>query len=120
MFEELKKKLDKGLDIAFMNAEKVAQAAKDLAKENKLTKEEAKKLYDYLLEKSESARKTIESDLQQMVRNTIKKMDIATLDDLKKLETRISKLEAAQKAAGKTKKAAPKKPAAKKAPVKPA
>jgi polyhydroxyalkanoate synthesis regulator phasin len=110
MFEDLKKTIDKGLDIAFMNAEKLAQAAKDLAKENKLTKEEAKKLYDYLVKKSEEAKKTVEDDLQVLVKNTLKKMNVSTKDDLKKLEDRIKKLESAKKTTVKAKpapKAAP-------------
>ena len=106
MFEDLKKTIDKGLDIAFLNAEKLAQAAKDLAKENKLTKEEAKKLYDYLLKKSEEAKKNVEDDLQVLVKNTLKKMNIPTRDDLKKLEDRIAKLEPAKKAPAKAKPAA--------------
>jgi polyhydroxyalkanoate synthesis regulator phasin len=103
MFEDLKKTIDKGLDIAFMNAEKLAQAAKDLAKENKLTKEEAKKLYDYLVKKSEEAKKTVEDDLQVLVKNALKKMNVATKDDLKKLEDRIKKLEPVKKAPVKAK-----------------
>jgi polyhydroxyalkanoate synthesis regulator phasin len=103
MFEDLKKSIDKGLDIAFMNAEKLAQAAKDLAKENKLTKEEAKKLYDYLLKKSEEAKKNVEDDLHVLVKNTLKKMNIPSQDDLKKLEERIKKLEPVKKAPVKAK-----------------
>ena len=97
MFEDLKKTIDKGLDIAFMNAEKLAQSAKDLAKENKLTKEEAKKLYEYLVKKSEEAKKTVEDEVQVLVKNTLKKMDVALQDDLKKLEARIKKLESGKK-----------------------
>jgi polyhydroxyalkanoate synthesis regulator phasin len=97
MFEDLKKTIDKGLDIAFMNAEKLAKAAKDLAKENKLTKEEAKKLYDYLVKKSEEAKKTVEDDLQELVKKTLKKMNVITHEDLKKLEDRIKKLESGKK-----------------------
>ncbi len=103
MFEELKKSLDKGIEYAFMNAEKLAQSAKDLAKENKLTKEEAKKLYEYLLKKSEEAKKTVEDDLQVLVKNTMKKMNIPSQDELKKLEDRIKKLEALKKAPVKAK-----------------
>jgi polyhydroxyalkanoate synthesis regulator phasin len=106
MFEDLKKSIDKGIDFAFMNAEKLAQAAKDLAKENKLTKEEAKKLYEYLVKKSEDAKKNVEDDLQTLVKNTLKKMNIPSQDDLKKLEDRIKKLESAKKAPVKTKPAA--------------
>ncbi|MEI7499641.1 MAG: hypothetical protein WCK84_04250 [Bacteroidota bacterium] len=105
MFEDLKKSIDKGLDYAFMNAEKLAQAAKDLAKENKLTKEEAKKLYDHLLKKSEEARKTVEADLHVLVKNTLKKMSIPSQDEIKKLEERIKKLESGKKTPVKTKSA---------------
>jgi len=42
MFENLKEKLDKGIEYAFMTSEKITKAAKELAKENNLTKEEAK------------------------------------------------------------------------------
>jgi polyhydroxyalkanoate synthesis regulator phasin len=103
MFEDLKKSIDKGLDFAFMNAEKLAQSAKDLARENKLTKEEAKKLYDYLVAKSEEAKKVVEDDLQVLVKNTLKKMNIPSKEEVKKLEDRIKKLEAAKKAPAKVK-----------------
>ena len=97
MFEDLKKSIDKGLDYAFMNAEKLAQAAKDMAKEHKLTKEEAKKLYDLLAKKSEDAKKTVEAELNILVKNTMKKMNIPSKDDIKKLEDRIKKLESGKK-----------------------
>jgi polyhydroxyalkanoate synthesis regulator phasin len=103
MFEDLKKSIDKGIDYAFMNAEKLAQAAKDLAKENKLNTEEAKKLYDYLIKKSEEAKKTVEDDLQVLVKNTLKKMNVPSQDDIKRLEDRIKKLESAQKTTVKAK-----------------
>ena len=103
MFEDLKKSIEKGVDFAFMNAEKLAQAAKDLAKENKLTKEEAKKLYDVLLKKSEEARKNVENEVQTLVKATLKKMNVVTQADLKKLEDRIKKLEAVKKAPAKPK-----------------
>jgi polyhydroxyalkanoate synthesis regulator phasin len=97
MFEDLRKSIDKGLDFAFMNAEKLAQAAKDLAKENKLTKEEAKKLYDHLLKRSEEARKNMETELQLMLKNALKKMNLPSGEEVKKLEERIRKLESAKK-----------------------
>jgi polyhydroxyalkanoate synthesis regulator phasin len=103
MFEELKKTIDKGVDYAFMNAEKLAKAAQDMAKENKLTKEEAKKLYDHLVKKSDETRKSVEADLQVLIKNTLKKMNIPVQDDLKKLEERIKKLESGKKTAVKAK-----------------
>jgi polyhydroxyalkanoate synthesis regulator phasin len=115
MFEDLKKSLDKGLDVAFMNAEKLAQAAKDLAKEHKLNKEEAKKLLDFLVEKSESARKSVENEVQQLVRAALNKMEVVTRDDMKVLEARVAKLEKGTKKATPAKKPAAKKPTKKSA-----
>ena len=116
MLENLKETLDKGIDFAFMTTEKITKAAKELAKENNLTKEEAKKLLDYLQKKSEQTRKTLESTMQDFVKNSLKKMDIPSKEDMKKLENRIKKLEAVNKRATVTtkKKGTPKKPAAKK------
>jgi len=82
-----------------MTTEKITKAAKELAKENNLTKEEAKKLLDYLQKKSEQTRKTLESTMQDFVKKSLKKMDIPSKEDMKKLENRIKKLEAANKRA---------------------
>jgi polyhydroxyalkanoate synthesis regulator phasin len=103
MLEELKKSLDKGIDYAFATTEKITKAAQELAKENKLTKEEAKKLYDHLLKKSEETRKTVEADLHVFVQNSMKKMNIPTAADIKKLEDRIKKLEGTGKTPAKAK-----------------
>lgn len=103
MLDELKKSIDKGLDYAFMTGEKLAQAAKDLAKENKLTKEDAKKLLDHLVKKSDETRKNIENELNEVVKNSMKKMNIPTRDEVKKLEERIKKLESMTKTPAKAK-----------------
>lgn len=97
MLDELKKTIDKGIDFAFAKKEQLTKAAQDLAKENKLTKEEAKKLYDHLLKKSDEARKTFEEELQGFIQTSMKKMSIPTAADMKKLEERIKKLETAGK-----------------------
>jgi len=97
MFEELKKSIDKGLDYAFMTTEKLANAAKEMAKENNLTKEEAKKLLDLLVKKSEETKKTMEENFQELVKASLKKMNIPTKDEIKKLEDRIKKLEVSKK-----------------------
>jgi len=93
MFDNLKKTLDKSIDYAFATTEKITKTAKELAKENNLTKEDAKKLLDHLLKKSEEARVSMEKNVQDFIKSNLKKMDILTKDDLKGLEARIKKLE---------------------------
>lgn len=107
MFENLKETLDKGIEYAFMTSEKIAKAAKELAKENNLTKEEANKLLNYLQKKSEETRENLERTMQDFLRASLKKMEIPTREDVRKLEERIKKLEGKKKPAAK-KKAAPK------------
>lgn len=97
MFEELKKSIDKGLDYAFMTTEKLTKAAKEMAKENNLTKEEAKKLLDHLVARSDETRKNIEAGLQDLLKTTLSKMNIPTKEEIKKLEDRIKKLEGTKK-----------------------
>lgn len=97
MFEELKKSFDKGIEYAFMTRDKLTKAAKDLAKENNLTKEEAKKLLDHLVKKSEETKKTLEDNFQELVKTTLHKMNIPSKEEIKKLEDRIKKLELAKK-----------------------
>ncbi|MEI7490782.1 MAG: phasin family protein [Bacteroidota bacterium] len=97
MFEELKKSIEKGLDYAFMTTDKLTKAAKEMAKENNLTKEEAKKLLDLLVKKSEETKKNLEVNFQELVQTTLHKMNVPTKEEIKKLEDRIKKLEGAKK-----------------------
>ena len=103
MFEELKKSIDKGLEYAFMTTDKLTKAAREMAKENNLTKEEAKKLLDHLVKKSEETKKILEDNFQELVKTTMHKMNIPTKEEIKKLEDRIKKLEVAKKPVTKAK-----------------
>jgi polyhydroxyalkanoate synthesis regulator phasin len=93
MFENLKKAFDRGIDFAFATEEKIEKAAKEFAAENNLTKEEATKLLNQWIKKSEEARKTIEKQMVELQKSMLAKMNLVTKQDLKKLEDRIKKLE---------------------------
>ena len=104
MFEELKKTLDKGMDYAFMTKDKIEKAVKEFAKENNLTKEEAKKLIDQIVKKSEETRNYIEERAAELQKTAIEKMNLVTKEEYKKLEDRIKKLESFHKTPAKPKK----------------
>jgi polyhydroxyalkanoate synthesis regulator phasin len=104
MFEELKKALDKGMDYAFMTKDKVEKAVKEFAKENNLNKEEAKKLFDQVVKKSEETRNYLEERAVELQKAAIQKMNLVTKEDYMKLEDRIKKLEGFHKTPAKTKK----------------
>jgi polyhydroxyalkanoate synthesis regulator phasin len=108
MFENLKKAFDKGVEFAFATEAKIEKAAKEFAAENNLNKEEAKKLLDQWLKKSEEAKKAIEKQMTEMQKALLAKMNLVTKQDVEKLETRIKKLEGFhKKPAGPRKKKAP-------------
>jgi polyhydroxyalkanoate synthesis regulator phasin len=97
MFEDLKKKFDKGMDYAFSTKEKIEKAVKEFAADNNLNKEEAKKLLDKVVKRSEEARKTIEEKIVEFQKAAIDKMNFVTKEEYKKLEERIIKLEGIHK-----------------------
>lgn len=94
MFENLKQTFDKGIEFAFATTEKVEKAAREFAKENNLNKEEAKKLIDSWIKKSEEIKKALEKQIAELQKTTIAKMNLVTMEDYKVLEARIKKLEA--------------------------
>jgi len=110
MFESLKSAFDKGVEYAFTTTEKVEKAAKEFAKENNLNKEEAKKLLDHWVKKSEEMKVSLEKHIAELHKATIAKMNLVTKEDYKILEARIKKLEGSGKK--------PVKPARKTSPVK--
>jgi polyhydroxyalkanoate synthesis regulator phasin len=101
MFEEIKKALDKGMDYAFMTKDKVEKAVKEFAKENNLNKEEAKKLIDQMVKKSEETRNYLEERAIELQKSAITKMNLVTKEEYKKLEDRIKKLEGFHKSPAK-------------------
>lgn len=104
MFEELKKTLDKGMDYALMTKDKIEKAVKEFAKENNLTKEEAKKLLDQIVKKSEGTRNYLEERAVELQKTAITKMNLVTKEEYRKLEDRIKKLEGYHKTTAKPKK----------------
>jgi polyhydroxyalkanoate synthesis regulator phasin len=104
MFENLKKAFEKGVEYAFSTEAKIEKAAKEFAAENNLTKEEAKKLLDQWLKKSEEARKMMEKQFVDLQKSILAKMNLVTKQDIKKLEDRIKKLEGSGKKPDVTKK----------------
>ena len=119
MFENLKQAFDKGVEYAFTTTEKIEKAAKEFAKENNLNKEEAKKLIDHWVKKSEEMKEALEKQIAELQKATIAKMNLVTKKDYHALEVRIKKLEGTGKTPVKlVRKAKPVKKVVKKTPVK--
>jgi polyhydroxyalkanoate synthesis regulator phasin len=103
MFDLIKKTMFTGVGLAGLTKDKVEKLAKELAKKGKLSEKEGKKLLDDLLKKAEKARKDLEGQMERVVKNTMKKMNLFTREDMLKLTKRIKKLEETLKDKGGTK-----------------
>ena len=93
MFEQLKQTFDKVMELAFTTKDKIQQSVTEIARENNLTKEEAKKLLDQLIKKSEEVKKNLEVRITDIQKTAIEKMNLVSKDELTKLEERIKVLE---------------------------
>jgi polyhydroxyalkanoate synthesis regulator phasin len=68
-----------------------------LDKKGELTVKEGKELLDDLLKKSTKAKKDLEKQIEKVVKNSMKKMNLADAQELSKLMKRVKKLEEALK-----------------------
>ena len=121
MIEQLKKALTTGVGLALKTWTEVEAAGKEMIKKAQLSEKDAGQFLKGLKESYEKTQKKMESQVDRLVKDVIKKADIATNDDVKALKREIQSLRKELKAAKASKagKAAPAKarPAAKGKPI---
>jgi polyhydroxyalkanoate synthesis regulator phasin len=98
MLDLMKKAIFTGLGLAFMTKEKIEDFSKELIEKGRLSETEGKEFIDELQKKSEEARKKLEEQIQNAVNNALKKMNIATRDDISRVEKQVAKLATSKKA----------------------
>jgi len=97
MIELFKKVLTTGLGLAFMTKEKIEELSQEFVEKGKLSEKEAKELIDELSKKSKDARKKVEGEIEKIVQASLKKMNLATRDDLVRLQRQLEQLNKAMK-----------------------
>ena len=102
MFDLIKKTMLTGVGLAVMTRDKIEELAKELTEKGKISEKEGKELIDDLLKKSEQARKDLETKVEGMVRSALEKIDVATKEDIARLEEKIRHLEQKQAPENKT------------------
>ena len=109
MIEQLKKALTTGVGLALKTWAEVEVAGKEIIKKAQLSEKDAGQLLKNLKESYEKTQKKMEVQVNRLVKDVIKKADIATNDDVKTLKREIQDLRKDLKAAkaAKTRKAAP-------------
>ena len=110
MFEMFKKSLFAGLGLAVVTKTKLEKVLEKLVEEGKMSREEAEKMGQELLESGEKQWDDFETKLKETVKGFLENMDLCKASDLKKLEKKVKALDMRLKAQEKTeeKKAAPK------------
>ena len=98
MFEIFKKSLFAGLGLAVVTKTKLESVLEKLVEEGKMSRDEAEKMGQELLESGEKQWTDFETRLQETIKGFLKNMDICKTTDLKKLEKRVRAIDMRLKA----------------------
>ena len=90
MFDLIRKTMLAGVGFTIVTKDKVEQLIGEYIKKGEMTEKEGKKLLNEFMKKSELARKDLEKRLEEMIKKALKKMNIATVDDIKRLDRKIT------------------------------
>lgn len=89
--------LDKTLDLAFgaavLTRDKAQEFVDELIKRGEAAKEESGTLVDELLRRGQKQRETMQDMVKEQVNERVSRINLATRDDLARLERRIQELE---------------------------
>jgi len=93
MFDLLKKTLLTSVGFGVMTKEKIEELGKELVKKGEVTEKEGKEFIDNLLKKSEQAQKEMETKVYGMIQESIRKLNLATKEDVAQLNKKIALFE---------------------------
>ena len=99
MIEQLKKALTTGVGLALKTWAEVEVAGKEMIKKAQLSEKDAGQLLKNLKESYEKTQEKMEVQVNRLVKDVIKKADIATNDDVKALRREVQDLRKELKAA---------------------
>lgn len=88
-----KKAIVMGFGIMSLSEEKVKEFIKEMESKGEVGKKEAEDLFKEVMKKAEDERKAAESKITAAIKDSFAKMNIATREDLVKLEKKVHSLE---------------------------
>ncbi len=94
MVDLIRKALYTGIGLAVLTKEKAEEFVKDLTQQAKLSEQEGKELLDGLLKQSEAARDDLQARLDAAVLAVVKRMNLATKDEVASLKAKVEELSA--------------------------
>jgi len=94
MLDSIHKMFLAGVGLAAMTKDKIDEHIKELVEKLKLTEKEGREIAEDMLKKSKQAKEDLEKQVEKQVQQTLQTLQIASKEDVEKLEARIEKLEA--------------------------
>jgi polyhydroxyalkanoate synthesis regulator phasin len=97
MNESLRKMALLGMGIAALTREKAEQLADELVKKGEITEDESSEFIKDLMKRSEQQKNELEKKIEIEMKKAAGRLNLASKDDLKKLEKKIAALEKKKK-----------------------
>ena len=94
MVDLIKKAFYTGLGLAVLTKEKAEELVKELSEQTKLSEHEGKDLVDSLMKQSEQARNDFQSRIDEAVQSVVKRLNLASKDEVASLKAKIDELSA--------------------------
>jgi polyhydroxyalkanoate synthesis regulator phasin len=82
-----------GLGALNLSGDKAKEMIDELVKSGEIKEREGRELLDDLLKKAEATRRDVERTVKTQVMGAYKKMNLASLDQVKKMERRLQEME---------------------------
>ncbi len=98
MIDLVKKTMYMGLGLAEMTREKVEEISRELVKKGEISEKEGRDLAEELDRKAKSAKKSLETQVDKLVKQALDRLKVATKDDLAAVEKKLSEKIADRKA----------------------
>jgi polyhydroxyalkanoate synthesis regulator phasin len=93
MEDLIKKFVYTGVGIASLTAEKLQKSIDKLVNEEKISENEGKKIVDEFFQKTESKKKSIESQISKITKEVVSKFDFSKAKEILDLNKRVKALE---------------------------
>jgi len=100
MLDMVKKAMLTGIGFAVRTWDEAEKMAKDIAKKSRMSEKEGRKFLDDVRKKYDEAQGKLETRAEKMVKDLLKRGNIATSDDIRALKKEISELKKNIKGAG--------------------
>ncbi len=92
MVDLIKKAIYTGVGLAVLTKERAEELVKELSQQAKLSEQEGKELFEGFVKQSESARQDFQTKLDDAVHAVVKRLNLATKDEIASLRAQVEEL----------------------------